>query len=225
MEFLASVTPQDFAIIGFLVFLEGILSIDNALVLALLAKRLPKEKQQKALSYGLVGAFIFRFVAIGLAAYLIKLNWVKYAGGSYLIFISLKSLLFGEKKDEHKETNTASFWKVILLVEVTDIAFAIDSILAAVALTPKFWIVFTGGFLGVLLMRFAASYFIRLLDQFPNFEKTAYLLILWIGIKLILEGFHLPGLDFHDTSSPAFFGFWGLMAATILFGFYRKKQL
>jgi predicted tellurium resistance membrane protein TerC len=91
-------------------------------------------------------------------------------------------------------------------------------------LTSKFWIVFIGGFLGVIMIRFSASLFIRLLHRFPAFEPTAYLLIVWIGIKLILEALHLPGLEFESPHHAAFWGFWGVMALTLLSGFRPKRH-
>jgi len=81
-------TPQDLGVIAILIILEGVLSIDNALVLALLAKRLPKSRQAKALTYGLLGAFVFRFIAIGAAAYLLRWRIVKLIGGGYLLWIA-----------------------------------------------------------------------------------------------------------------------------------------
>ena len=87
---------------------------------------------------------------------------------------------------------TSSFWGTVALIEVTDIAFAVDSILAAIALVgsappgyvgphPKLWVVITGGMIGVMLMRVAAAMFIRLLERFPRFEMSAYLLVMTIG--------------------------------------------
>src|SRR6185436_15342215 len=86
--------PHDLVIIGFLIVLEGVLSIDNALVLGLLAKRLPKKLQNRALTYGLVGAFVFRVIAIGLASYLLQWRFVKLLGGGYLIYVAVRHLFF-----------------------------------------------------------------------------------------------------------------------------------
>src|SRR5687768_658757 len=134
-------TYQDLVLILFLVFLEGILSIDNALVLAVLAKDLPKEQQRKALTYGLAGAVFFRLIALFFVTQLIQLNWIKFVGGGYLIFIALKHFLKGDPKDEVKKLSSSmNFWRVVLVIELTDIAFALDSILAAVALAgDRFW--------------------------------------------------------------------------------------
>jgi YkoY family integral membrane protein len=219
------ISSADVVVILFLIFLEGILSIDNALVLAVLARDLPKEQQKKALTYGLIGAVVFRLIALSLVTKLLAWNWVKFVGGGYLVFLAIKHFFFGEKSESEKkrEKSPRNFWTVVALIELTDIAFAVDSILAAVALSNKFWVVFTGGILGVVMMRFAASIFIVLLNKYPNFENTAYLLVLVIGAKVILEGLRLPGIDFHHASAPSFWIFWSIMFACVLYGFMPKR--
>jgi len=216
---------QDFITIGILIFLEGILSIDNALALALIAKHLPKNLQRRALTYGLVGAVAFRLGALAFVQYLVQWNWVKFAGGGYLVYMSLAHFL--SKKDSNELEKATSvgrgFWATVILIELTDIAFAADSILAAVALSNKLWIVVTGGVIGLILMRFAANFFITLLDRFPNFEFTAYALVLLVGVKLIVDGLKLPGIDFHSLTSPAFWSFWLLCFILIALGFKKKK--
>jgi predicted tellurium resistance membrane protein TerC len=78
---------SDILTIGLLVLLEGVLSADNALVLAILVLTLPKPDQQRALRYGMIGAFGFRAVAVVLASYLMRLAWVKLVGGLYLAYL------------------------------------------------------------------------------------------------------------------------------------------
>lgn len=269
---------HDLAVIGLLIVFEGVLSIDNALVLGLLAKRLPKHLQGKALTYGLVGAFVFRFIAIGTASYLLRWRIVKLVGGGYLVWVAAKYFLFERsgKDSEHVSVGAdanpvlidertgceltpqqeqeelrvrgsmaalgagSSFWSTVAVIELTDIAFAIDSILAAIALVgsapaghegphPKLWVVITGGMLGVILMRFAAVLFIRLLERFPRFETSAYLLVALIGLKLVLDwGLNTPEhphlLDFHDPAGIEFWAFWLLMAACLGVGFVPQRR-
>jgi YkoY family integral membrane protein len=252
---------HDLAIIALLVALEGILSIDNALVLGVLAKRLPKHQQRKALTYGLLGAFFFRVIAIGLAAYLMRVTLVKLVGGGYLLFISVKHFLGDKERPEELEMRPADllessggneptrvtdddrpliaklgldlrFWYAVGVIELTDIAFAIDSILAAVGLVSgdgKTWVVITGGFMGVIMMRFAAVLFIKLLERFPRFEHAAYLLVLVIGAKLVIDWasyqFHFhDSVNFHSPSAAAFWVFWVAMLACLGFGFLPAKQ-
>ena len=272
-------STQDLAVIGLLIVLEGVLSIDNALVLGLLAKRLPKHMQKRALTYGLVGAFVFRFLAIGTASYLLQWRVVKLLGGGYLVYIALKHFFFDRKPetDEHMTVDDEAiptlvddrtgrelsreeaeielrarsavaasgssrrdFWSTVAVIELTDVAFAIDSILAAIALVgsapaghigphPKLWVVITGGILGVILMRFAAVMFIGLLERFPRFETSAYLLVTVIGMKLLVDwGFNTPEhphmFDFHDPSNPAFWTFWITMILCFCVGFLPQKK-
>src|SRR5690349_13866198 len=99
--------PHDIAIVGLLIVLEGVLSIDNALVLGILAKRLPKNQQSRALTYGLVGAFVFRLIAIATAAWLLHWRVVKLIGGGYLIYIAVKHLFFESREDEKEHVTTS----------------------------------------------------------------------------------------------------------------------
>lgn len=219
------VTSHDFLLIGLLIFLEGVLSVDNALVLAILARHLPEKEQKKALTYGLVGAFIFRFIALAMVTYLVKWRWVKFVGGGYLLYIGIKNLIFGESKDElGNKIQGASFWRTVVAIELTDIAFAVDSILAGVALTNKLWVVFTGGVIGIVMMRFTASLFIKIIGKFPKLEKTAYVLVVIIGLKVVIEGLDLPGVNFHSPREPAFWVFWVLMVSAITYGFSSKNK-
>jgi YkoY family integral membrane protein len=183
----------DLLTIGTLAILEGILSVDNALVLAILVRTLPPEQRKKALTYGIIGAFVFRFIALIFAAHLMQLMVFKLIGGGYLVYLAMKHMFFFYKEDAHQSRpkTAASFWKTVLLVELTDIAFSIDSITTAVAMSDKLIIVWTGGILGIIFLRFAAGYFVKLLEKLPRLEDLAYQLIFFIGTKLTLEAFHV----------------------------------
>jgi YkoY family integral membrane protein len=225
------VTANDLMAVGFLVFLEGVLSIDNALVLALIVRPLPKDLQKRALTYGLAGAIVFRIMAISAAAYLMHWEWVKFIGGAYLIYLALQ-FVWDKRKDEKtdaklKQSQQRTFWMTVLVVELSDIMFAIDSILTAVALTRKLWVVITGGLLGLIAMRFAAGIFIQLLARFPRFEPTAYILVFLVGLKLLVEGFaaelDIKAINFHDPKTASFWSFWGAMLLAFCYGFVPHK--
>ncbi|MCG7409681.1 TerC family protein [Paenibacillus sp. ACRRX] len=220
--------PVNWGIIGTLVILEGLLSADNALVLAVMVKHLPKEQQKKALFYGILGAYIFRFIAIGVGTFLVKITWVKVAGGVYLLWIAL-SHLFGlqfklakvggiplipyigkkaEAEAEEVENKGYGFWRTVLAVEVMDIAFSIDSVLAAFGVSEKVWVLFLGGILGVLMMRGVAQVFLRLIEKFPELEKAAFILIIIIGAKMIAAayGIHVSHILFFSVIIGVFVG-------------------
>jgi YkoY family integral membrane protein len=201
------VIPADFLTVAALVALEGFLSVDNAMVLAVLVLGLPKSRQRKALRYGLVGAFAFRGVATLLAVYLIRLAWVKFVGAGYLLYLVYQHFGGGQSAESRRTPPPArpafglsAFWATVVKVELTDIVFAIDSILVGVAMSPKLWVVMAGGFLGIATMRLLIGRMLSLVDRYPPLVDGAFIIILWVAVKLILEflfaegyvGFEVP---------------------------------
>ncbi|MGE3190481.1 MAG: hypothetical protein AB7N90_12420, partial [Vicinamibacterales bacterium] len=154
------VYASDFVTIGLLVALEGLLSADNAMVLAVLVLGLPKHQQGKALRYGILGAFAFRITATVLAQHMIQLLWVRLLGGLYLLYLPYQHF-FGHGDAEERRTpkparpwlGLTAFWATVVKVELTDIVFAVDSILVAVAMSNKLWVIIAGGVLGIIAMR------------------------------------------------------------------------
>lgn len=174
-----------------LVGLEGILAADNALVMAVMVKHLPEKDRKKALFYGLAGAFVMRFGALFAISFLVNVWQLQAIGAVYLLYISVHHILKTHvfKKDEKvKETKQSGFWPTVIKVELADIAFAVDSILGAVALAVtlpatnlpqiggldggQFMVILAGGIIGLIIMRFAASQFVNLLKKRPSLETS-----------------------------------------------------
>lgn len=183
----------DLASVAFLVLLEGLLSADNALVLAIMVRHLPREQQRKALLYGLAGAFVFRLVAILFAATVLRQWWLQAIGALYLLFLPIKHFRAAASDKEIKPVG-AGFWQTVIAVEITDIAFAVDSVLAGVTFIDnrheKIWVVYLGAIMGIVLLRLAASVFVRLLERYPALDHVAYLLVGWVGVKLAFLATH-----------------------------------
>lgn len=191
--------PVSWGLIGTLVVLEGLLSADNALVLAVMVKHLPENQRKKALFYGLLGAYLFRFIAIGIGVYLIKLWFVKVLGAAYLAWLSIK--YFIDKRNgsgEDDEANGMSkegflirtfgaLWGTVIMVEMMDIAFSVDSVLAAFGVSEQVWVLLLGGMIGVLMMRGIAGVFLKLIEKIPELETAAYVLIAIIAAKMLLS--------------------------------------
>src|SRR5215203_4385154 len=164
----------DFVTIGLLVLLEGLLSADNALVLAILVLGLPRSEQRKALRYGILGAFIFRILATLLAVHLLQVAWVKLIGSLYLLYL-VWSHFFGSGDAEQRRSvrpakpwmGLSAFWATVVKVELTDVVFAVDSILVAVAMSPKTWVIISGGVLGIITMRMVIGKLLSLVQRYP----------------------------------------------------------
>jgi YkoY family integral membrane protein len=193
--------PTDLITIGLLVLLEGLLSADNAMVLAVLVLGLPKEQQRQALRYGIIGAFVFRITATVFAAHMIQIRWVQLIGGLYLLWLPYQHFFRGQGTHERRTPPKATpwlglsaFWATVVKVELTDIVFAVDSILVAVAMSPKLWVIITGGVLGIIAMRLVIGQLLAIVRRFPALVDGAFIIIAWVGIKLLVEYAHSLGL-------------------------------
>lgn len=199
---------HDFATIGVLVVLEALLSADNALVLAIMVRHLPRNMQRKALMYGLGGAFMLRTGAILMAAYIINFWWLQLIGALYLLYLPIKHFIQHVSDEGGPKGKEVGFWATVVYLNLVDTAFALDSVIVAVAVVDtvkhpdKLWVVVAGAIIGIVLLRFAASFFIRLLEKYPVLDHVAYLLVGWAGVKLLL----ISGHSFHgwyDKQNPS----------------------
>jgi YkoY family integral membrane protein len=195
-------------IVGNLIIIESLLSVDNAAVLATMVMDLPKDKRNKALKYGIIGAYFFRGICLLFASFLIKVWWLKPLGGLYLVYLTFdffKGRIAKAKAAEEvaaaeeavdKNSNwlykatvgwMGQFWATVALVELMDLAFSIDNVFAAVAFSDNIVLIWTGVFIGILAMRFVAQGFVKLMEKFPFLETAAFLVIGVLGIKLLLS--------------------------------------
>ncbi|MCX6029887.1 MAG: tellurium resistance protein TerC [Chloroflexi bacterium] len=204
-----------------LIFLEGILSIDNAAVLGALVSVLPDNKtvpypkvlrflqrftdrvlgmqQSAALKVGLLGAYVGRGTMLVLASWVIRTPILQVVGALYLVKLAFEHLSTGDEPDEEdsiagRRRLERGFWMVVLNVELADLAFSLDNVVAAVALSDKLWVVMIGVALGIVTMRFAAGIFTYLIKREPILERAAYIVVFNIGVELLLSEF--AGLEF-----------------------------
>lgn len=234
--------------------LEGILAADNAVVLAVMVKHLPGHQQKKALFYGLIGAFIMRFGALFLISFLVNVWQIQALGAFYLLAIAIHNLQKRWKNERVQGKRRFSivpkgngFWMTVLKVELADLAFAVDSMLAAVAIAitlpewgaftiggidgGQYLVMFLGGFVGLVIMRFAATWFVTLLNRYPALETTAFLIVGWVGVKLLVTTLSHSQIGILPASFPesVFWKmiFWGVLLILALGGFIysRKKAL
>ncbi|MFP5039338.1 TerC family protein [Parasediminibacterium sp. JCM 36343] len=186
-----------------LIVIESLLSVDNAAVLATMVMDLPTEQRKKALKYGIVGAYVFRGLALLFATFLVKFWFLKPLGGGYLLYLvwgwwrsKQKQQQDTGKKAVDKSGNwlyraiinyMGSFWATVALVELMDMAFSIDNVFAAVAFSKNIIIIWLGVFTGMLAMRFVAQAFVNLMEKYPFLETSAFAVIALLGAKLLFS--------------------------------------
>src|SRR5699024_7720932 len=235
-----------------LIGLEGLLAADNAVVLAVMVRHLDPVRRKKALFYGLLGAFVFRVIAILLLVWLVQWWWVQALGALYLFYVSISHLLALRKNKEEpseelaekqKEKKQSGFWMTVLKVELADIAFAVDSILAAAAIAlalpavggdffgvnaGQYTVMLIGGLIGVIIMRFFATWFVEVLNRKPGLEVAAFIIVGWVGVKLaVLTLAHGQiGIIPHEFPHSATWKliFWAVMVAVLLIGWFSSRD-
>ena len=224
------IESADLVTIALLIALEGVLSADNAMVLAVLVLGLPKHQQRKALRYGILGAFLFRSLAILLAVYLIQLNWVKLIGAGYLLYLTLTHFTQQGGQESRRTPPKAkamlgltAFWATVVKVELTDVVFAIDSILVAVAMSNKIWVILTGGILGIFAMRLVIGQLLAVVQRYPALVDGAFIIIGWVAIKLLVEYAHIAGYISFEIPKWISLGLIVVIFATA-FGYARRVE-
>lgn len=233
---------KDWMIILTLILMECLLSVDNAVVLAAQTQVLPKKSdQEKSLLYGLWGAYLFRFIVIGIGTYLINFWEIKLAGSIYLFYLSFRFFYdqrhpqeAAEHEKEKEERKAARhhgkkkkkhvlslFWRTVISIESMDIVFSIDSVLAALAVSSNPVVVLIGGMIGILCMRGVAEIIIKLMDIIPELQPMAYVLIGIIALKLLLA---LPPLNWEMPNTAFAILVFAILGLTIIFHFWRIKR-
>ncbi len=210
-----------------LIIIEGLLSVDNALAIAAMASHLPGKQKYLALKLGIIGAYFFRGLCLAFAAWIIENPWLKICGAAYLIYLMCQHFTSAgdEDSDGSKDTeNKRGFWATIIAIEVMDLSLSVDNVVAAVAMSPKLWVVCLGVFIGILALRFVAGACIRLIEKFPILADTAFILIGYVGFILVYEllsnplsGFQIFPGPVHVTAAQKFIGIVAILGISLLY--------
>jgi len=226
-----------------LIFLEGVLSIDNAAVLGAMASQLPADQpvpwppslhwlaehtqrllgmqREAALKVGLLGAYVGRFLMLLAAAFVVRNPWLRLIGALYLIYLAVEHIAHMDAphgdavvdpQTGERTQRYSGFWPTVLVIELADLAFSLDNVVAAITLSDEIWVVMLGVALGIVAMRFAATIFSRLILWEPALQTGAYLLVLSLGIELVIK----EVVDLHIGELTQFLLSAGILVATIL---------
>ncbi|MFN6563288.1 MAG: TerC family protein [Nostoc sp. ChiSLP01] len=172
-----------------LIFLEAVLSADNAIALAAIAQGLEdKELERKALNFGLVVAYVLRISLILTATWVQQFWQFELLGAAYLLWLVFQHFTSEEGKDDHHHgPRFNSLLQAIPVIAFTDLAFSLDSVTTAIAVSQERWLVLTGATIGIITLRFMAGLFIRWLDEYENLEDAGYITVALVGLRLLLK--------------------------------------
>lgn len=222
-----------------LIFLEGVLSIDNAAVLGAMAAPLPSDQpvpwppallwlepithgflgmqREAALKVGLLGAYFGRFLMLLVASFIVQNPWLRIVGATYLIYLAVDHIAHIENHAETEGVQSRSlrhvgFWSTVAAIELADLAFSLDNVVAAITLSDHILIVMLGVGIGIIAMRFAATIFARLIQWEPALQTAAYLLVFSLGIELVLKDIW----DLHIGEWTQFIISTGILVLTVV---------
>ena len=221
VDYFTDAGVEVYLILLILIALEAVLSADNAIALASIARSVEDPKaQQKALNIGLVGAYILRIILILGATYVIEYWQFELLGALYLLWLVFNYFVLQENEEE-LTTRTLGFkslWQVIPTIAITDLAFSLDSVTSAVAITEDTWLIIAGGTIGIVILRFLAGLFIRWLQEYTHLEDAGFITVGFVGLRLLLKVW-LP-----DTYIPE----WVTIAVVTVFftwGFSKREVI
>ncbi|MBK8036660.1 MAG: hypothetical protein IPK22_05925 [Verrucomicrobiaceae bacterium] len=175
-----------------LVVIEGLLSVDNALAIAAMARHLDEKKRQVAMNIGYIGAYGFRVVALLVASWIIENHWIMLLGALYLVWLMCAHFVGqkGQEEDEGEAVNVhhRTFGATIVMISLMDLSLSVDNVVAAIALSPKdLWPVYVGVTIGIIALRLIANVAVKMIEKYPVLEHTAFILVGYVGLLLLAE--------------------------------------
>ncbi len=189
IDYLTNIGVETYFILIVLIALEAVLSADNAIALAAIAQSIKEPKlQRQALNIGLIGAYILRMLLILTATWVVKYWQFELLGATYLLWLVFN--YFTDSEDETEEENKLGFsslWQVIPTIAITDLAFSLDSVTTAIAVTEETWLIIAGGTIGIITLRFLAGLFIRWLQEYTYLEDAGFITVGFVGVRLLLK--------------------------------------
>lgn len=211
-------SPQTLLLLPVLVALEAVLSADNAIALAALTQGLHDPKlEQKALNIGLVFAYVLRMTLIVTASWVIGFWQFELAGALYLLWLVFQYFTSDEDGDHHHGPRFSSLWQAIPVIALTDLAFSLDSVTTAIAVSQDLWLILLGGTIGIVALRFMAGLFIRWLTEYTHLEDAGYLTVALVGIRLLMR-------VFNDSLVPPEWLMIAVVGVLFAWGFSERKS-
>ncbi len=200
-----------------LILLEAVLSADNAIALAAIAQGLEnKELERKALNFGLVVAYVLRITLILTATWVQQFWQFNVLGGVYLLWLVFQHFTPEEGEDnQHHGPRFNSLLQAIPVIAFTDLAFSLDSVTTAIAVSQERWLVLTGATIGIITLRYMAGLFIKWLDEYVYLGDAGYITVALVGLRLLLK-------VVNDSFVPPEWAMISAIALIFVWGFSKR---
>jgi YkoY family integral membrane protein len=219
LDFLPDLGDSSPMLLLVLVALEAVLSADNAVALASISQGLADDKMRRqALNIGLILAYILRMTLILFATWVVNYWQFQVLGAGYLLWLVFQYFTSKDgDDDENKAPKYSNIWQAIPTIAITDLAFSLDSVATAVAVSTDTWLVISGATIGIIILRFMAGLFIRWLEEYVHLEDAGYITVALVGIKLLVRALR-PELEIPELLVV------GTIAIIFAWGFSQRKD-
>ncbi len=208
-----------FAALGSIIFINLILSGDNAVVIALASRNLPPDQRRKAVFWGSLGAVVLRIVLTVVAAFLLQIPYLQFAGGLALLYIAVK--LIADDKGEVKCKEAACLSEAIKIILVADVIMSLDNVLAIAGVAGGNWALLTFGLaLSIPLVIFGSQLILKLMDRFPVIVYIGAAILGWTAAKMIVADAAIGAM----LSSFALLIEIALTAGVVAVGYWLKNR-
>ena len=195
---------------------EITLSLDNAVALTSITEGLNSKDRKIALDIGMILSYIFRIGLLFCATWIIRYWQLKLVAAAYLFYLVFTYFLNLSSEEQLKPKT--SLMSAIAAVVFTDLAFSLDSISAAVAISDRFIVIIIGCGIGVFALRFLADLFQVWMEKFVYLELSGYLAICLVATKLLAEIIN-PALVVPELVEVA------MIFCIFAFGFTKQHEL
>lgn len=221
VDYFTDAGVEVYLILLVLIVLEAVLSADNAIALAAIARSIKDQAlQRQALNIGLIGAYVLRIGLILAATWVIKYWEFELLGAMYLLWLVVNYFFFSNENGTGKDHSLGlkSLWQVIPTIAITDLAFSLDSVTSAIAVTEDTWLIIAGGTIGIVILRFLAGLFIRWLQEYTYLEDAGFITVGFVGLRLLLK----VGLP--DHLIPEWITI-AVVAVVFTWGFSKREEI
>lgn len=177
-----------------IIAIDVLLAGDNAVVIAMAARTIPKEQRKVAIAAGAGMAVILRVAITFLAAQMLELKFVRLVGGVVILWIAVK-LFLDAAPEAAAEVKTGSFWKAIRFIVIADLTMSVDNILAVAAASKgNVYLLFGGLGLSIPFVVFTSNFLSVLMEKYPVLVYFGAAILGRVGGEMIMTDTYLVQL-------------------------------
>lgn len=202
-----------------IIMIDLVLAGDNAILIGLAARKLPKEQQKKVILWGAIGAIVIRVIATLLVVYLLKIPGLHLIGGILLIWIAYKLLV---EEEEHEVTAADSLWGAVKTIIIADALMGLDNVLAvAGASHGNMWLVTIGLLVSIPVVMWGSTLILKLIERYPVIVMIGAGILAWTASKMVVGE---PFMSAYFANPFVKYGFEIVVVAAVLLAGASKQR-